>query len=205
MNYQNTPVNSGNRALSPYINKWKSARRLLQSQIIQVASWPDWLSIGTCCYRNAMTGITALSNVLKASGTVDIISIGYTYTNYYQCAREIPSSPNSIQTSSILLHLYFEQAWCTVRICLFPWKANSLVFPFSPPLQQYTPFPGALCPPWHGAVPGSLQGAPRNISSGAPRSLPPSPRTNHKQNLQWRKAVVQLTKSGRESLYNRAA
>lgn len=156
--------------------------------------------------ETALTGITALSNVLKFRNTVDTTSIiSYTYTNYHRCVPEIPSSPNSINTSSILLHLYFERAWLTVRFDFFPSRQRIPLCLLSCLLWNTTPFPGALIPPWHGAVPGSLQGAPRNISSGAPGSRPPRPSANHRQNLQSRNTVVQLKKLGWESLYNRVA
>lgn len=34
----------------------------------------------------------------------------YSYPNYHRCVRETPSNLNSTKTSSILHHLYFEQA-----------------------------------------------------------------------------------------------
>lgn len=181
LNYQNTPINAANRALGTYVNIWKSARRLLQSQIIQVASWPDWQSICTCCYRNGDD--RHHSAVQRAEIQLYCryyISIGYTYTNYHRCAPEIPSSLNSIQTSSILLRLYFEQALWTVKDLFVQLRSEFPRVSFLASFATLHPFPGALCPPWHGAVPGSLQGAPRNISSGAPKSRPQSPRTNHK-------------------------
>lgn len=206
LNFQNTPINAANRALGPYINILKSARRLLQSQITQVASWPDWQSICTCCYRNGDDRHhSAVQRAEIQRYCRYYIPIAYTYTNYHRCAPEIPSSPNSIQTSSILHHLYFEQALCTVKIFLFPWEANSLVFPFLPPLQHYTPFPEHYAQRDMEPYP-ALSKVPRVIyPAERPGPAHSRPEQITKQNLQSRNTVVQLTKSGRESLYNRVA
>lgn len=205
LNTQNTPVNTANRALSPYIDIWQSVRHLLQSQIKQVASWPDWQSSCTCCYRNGDD--RHHSAVQRAE--IQPYCRYYIYRLYlHQLEPVRPRNSFFSEFHTKFFHPPSSLFWEGIMYCKVVFVSLSREFPrvsFLAFFAKLHPFPGALCPPWHGAVPGSLQGAPRNISSGAPRSRPQSPRTNHKQNLQWRNMVVQLTKSGWESLYNRAA
>ncbi len=99
-------------------------------------------SICTRCYRNGddRHHRAVQRAEIKRDCRYDIY-IGYTYTNYHRCVPEIPSSPNSKKTSSILPHLYFEQAWCTVRFCFWPWAANS-------PRVSFLASFGTLHPSW---------------------------------------------------------